>query len=79
MAQTPIRQANETCGMIMTPMPGVARTVINVTFSTGSSNPGFQDRIVVVGGRVPPDASLISRYIEAERHAGGIRRPRTRS
>jgi hypothetical protein len=63
--QTTIASATQTYGTLTTPTPGAAKTVLNVSFWKGNSNPDFADRITVICGWVPNDADLISRQIEA--------------
>lgn len=63
--QTTIASSSQTYGTLTTPTPGEARTVLNVSFWKGNSNPGFTDRITVVCGWVPNDAEVIASQIEA--------------
>jgi hypothetical protein len=65
IAQTTIQSSSETYGLITTPSPGLAKTVLNVSFWTSNSNPGFKDRIVVVAGWVPPSIESIGYLIAA--------------
>jgi hypothetical protein len=65
IAQTTIQSSSDTYGMITTPSPGVAKAVLNISYWTGTSNPGFNDRVVVVGGWVPSEINEIAHLIEA--------------
>lgn len=65
IAQTNITSPTDTYGTLTLPAPGVAKTVLNVSFWKGTSNPGFNDRVVVVAGWVPNSLEQIQPFIDS--------------
>jgi hypothetical protein len=68
--RTTITGPEETYGILTMPAPGVASTVLNISFWIGSSNPGPGDRIVVSANWVPDSAEEARPFIES-----GVARP----
>lgn len=62
--QQTVERAGATYGMLTTPTPGVANTILNISFWNGSATPRLGDGISAVCGWVPPTKEAAQPYID---------------